>query len=328
MSPPPTFTRFAILGSGQVARSILTALLSLPFPTTPESITILTRHAPTSPPLPTSPIIKLALISSYSNTSDEITNILSTERSEVVIDATRVAEAGFHKTLVDAARKAEGVKLFVPSEFGNVTDEREGRDEGDFKGAVRAYLRGVGLPFVAIFCNCFISAVPWLVQSDQGKFYILGEGNTPASYTALPDVARFLAHILTTLPLHPTTSPSNSDRLAPPTSLSNSSFRLQSSRLTLLQLHALPSFSHLPLVHLPLSSSIPPSAPGKEDEEGTAFATLVQWWTEGGRCSTGWDWEAGKDREGWAGSGNGVVGTEGWGWERVEDVYGKEGTGV
>lgn len=81
---------------------------------------------------------------------------------------------------MDAARKAEGVKLFVPSEFGNVTDEREGRDEGDFKGAVRAYLRGVGLPFVAIFVRLSLS-VPIYPANEMGYVWCSATASSPPS---------------------------------------------------------------------------------------------------------------------------------------------------
>jgi hypothetical protein len=102
------------------------------------------------------------------------------------------------------AAKAAGVKLFVPSDFGNRT---EGKTQGmwGIKESVKEHLVKIGLPYARFFTGAFID---WfLVNNPQhgafdwehGKVVIKGSGSTPISWTAQRDVARYVVYVLTKL---------------------------------------------------------------------------------------------------------------------------------
>lgn len=124
--------------------------------------------------------------------------------------------------LADAAKKA-GVKLFVPSEFGNDT---RGRTEGmwGIKDAVRKHLEGIDLPYAQFFNGAFID---WFIVNHpehgafdwaKGKIVIKGSGNVPITWTTQKDVARYVTYILTKLT---------------PTQLKNATFAIEGERKTL-----------------------------------------------------------------------------------------------
>ncbi|KZT25506.1 NAD-P-binding protein [Neolentinus lepideus HHB14362 ss-1] len=104
-----------------------------------------------------------------------------------------------HK-LADAA-KATGVKLFLPSEWGLYS---KGVREGFYiaHDSIHKHLDKIGLPYTLVYTgmwsdSIFTPAFGWDVPA--GKVTIVGEGNTPITWTTRRDAARFLAHILTTL---------------------------------------------------------------------------------------------------------------------------------
>lgn len=112
---------------------------------------------------------------------------------------------GIQLPLADAAKSA-GVKLFVPTEFGNPTDDPSTISEKSplaVKVATHKKLRELGLPYALFFTGPFTDFcfVPFLgVDLENGKASVGGDGNTPISWTARPDIARFLAYVLTELP--------------------------------------------------------------------------------------------------------------------------------
>ena len=59
---------------------------------------------------------------------------------------------------IAVAAKEVGVKLFVPSDFGNVTD---GETEGFFgaKGNIKVQLKALGLPYAAFYTGPFADYV-------------------------------------------------------------------------------------------------------------------------------------------------------------------------
>ncbi|KAJ7599289.1 hypothetical protein C8J56DRAFT_770131 [Mycena floridula] len=86
------------------------------------------------------------------------------------------------------AAKAAGVKLFVLSEFGDVTE---------------GHLKAIGLPTARFYTGCFSSYVPWFTDLNvNGKINILKRhsGTQPITWTAEEDIGGFVAHVLMTLP--------------------------------------------------------------------------------------------------------------------------------
>ncbi|KAG1731120.1 hypothetical protein EDD22DRAFT_982591 [Suillus occidentalis] len=106
--------------------------------------------------------------------------------------------------LADAAKEA-GVKLFVPSEFG-VSPPAVGlaHEKHAFAGSFsisQSMRKSIGLPTLRVYNGLFHDFVPWLTAlTDTGKFHIVSKGDMPGSFTAISDVAGYVAHILTTQP--------------------------------------------------------------------------------------------------------------------------------
>ena len=119
------------------------------------------------------------------------------------------------------ASKEAGVKLFIPSEFGHVT---EGETEGLFgaKAGIQTQLKRLGVPYAVFYTGLFADFVwePYVcrhlflysyveVQPDQrfldldvesGKVKVAGDGNKRISFTSRTDIARYLSYVLTRLP--------------------------------------------------------------------------------------------------------------------------------
>ncbi|KAI0259729.1 hypothetical protein BC834DRAFT_604478 [Gloeopeniophorella convolvens] len=103
--------------------------------------------------------------------------------------------------LVDAAKEA-GVKLFVPSEFAGSPDNAKGGFYS-LKVEQRAKLDAVGMPRVIFYSGIWSDRIwtgfyQWDILS--GKIVVGGDGNEQISWTSLADSARFIVHVLTTLP--------------------------------------------------------------------------------------------------------------------------------
>ncbi|BGP24101.1 hypothetical protein JCM10295v2_003003 [Rhodotorula toruloides] len=115
---------------------------------------------------------------------------------------------------VDAAAKEAGVKLFVPGEFGNPTTNIEQAEVHPImygKKQIQDLLKSVGLPTLLVFngpfsdttFNAFLG-----FDAATGRIRLVGKGDTPISWTTRLDVARFLAHYLSTLTSFPSASES------------------------------------------------------------------------------------------------------------------------
>lgn len=285
------FTSYAVLGAGMVGNAFIGALLAAK----PDvSIVILTRSESKSSSLPAeianNPQIKTAVVDNTSVAS--MSAALKEHKVEVLVDTVPVYVAAFHNVVVDAAKEAGTVKLFVPSEFGFVT---EGGDVSPSQRVdVQKHLKEVGLPFVVIQTGVFTEWIPIIAQTQSGKFHIVGSGNTPFSTTAVNDIAGFLAQLLTGYPL---------------SKLANTYYRLQGSRTTMNEVAA--KFG-LPVEHVDAI----PSFNGQD----TMILTGLQMLLESGKGSIGWEFEKGVDNERLAGTGNKFW--EGHVWRTVEDVHG------
>jgi len=104
---------------------------------------------------------------------------------------------------LSVAAKAARVDLFVPSEFGGDT---RGVTEG-FSAAkhnVRQKLEAIGLPSALFFTGPFSD---WIFEQtflgfdiQNGKIEVGGDGDALCSFTSRRDIARYLVHVLLTLP--------------------------------------------------------------------------------------------------------------------------------
>ncbi|KAI0067435.1 NAD-P-binding protein [Artomyces pyxidatus] len=113
-------------------------------------------------------------------------------------------------TIAEAAFEA-GVKLFVPSEYGGVTEGNEALFAG--KARLHAKLKEIGIPHLLVYTGPFADYT-WAqkvilansgnmvldLDIEHGKVAVGGDGNSPITFTARPDIARFLVYALTKLP--------------------------------------------------------------------------------------------------------------------------------
>ncbi|KZT54375.1 hypothetical protein CALCODRAFT_499888 [Calocera cornea HHB12733] len=105
------------------------------------------------------------------------------------------------QTALARIAKDNGVKLFVPSEFGMPTI---GGTTGlwGLKNSQRLALEQMGLPYALFFTGAFTdtSFGPDLgFDLPNGKVNLAGTGNNLVSFTSRPDIARYVVHVLTSL---------------------------------------------------------------------------------------------------------------------------------
>ncbi|KZO98446.1 NAD-P-binding protein [Calocera viscosa TUFC12733] len=121
---------------------------------------------------------------------------------DVVISTVITTALNVQEPLGDAA-KAAGVKLFVPSEFGGDTRQHT---EGPYalKAIQRRRLGQIGLPWAAFVTGPFADAIFYVPHLGfdiaNGKIEVGGTGDSLASFTSRRDIARYVVHVLTSLP--------------------------------------------------------------------------------------------------------------------------------
>jgi hypothetical protein len=109
----------------------------------------------------------------------------------------------------------------------------------------------------------FLEWLPWIATlGGDGKFYIVGKGDRPISWTALSDISGFVAHVFTTLPAE---------------SVKNVSFRTQGDRVSLNELGVRSGMEVLHVEALP------------EGMPHAYLRNLLMKAADEGRGSTGWD---------------------------------------
>ncbi|EJD07548.1 NAD-binding protein [Fomitiporia mediterranea MF3/22] len=194
------YKTFAVAGAGNLGKFVVEELLSKKNSGVISSVILLTRNADERNEL----VAKGAkpVVIDYNS----LPSIQSALSGVDVVISTLPPVANQDDLAVGA--KAAGVKLFVPSEFGNVTD---GFTEGVWgkKDALKKKLREeIKLPYAAFYNGPFTD---YIFQKGgvaeksgfdfvNGKITIPGSGTTEISWTTLRDVARFVAHVLTALP--------------------------------------------------------------------------------------------------------------------------------
>ncbi|KAF8600050.1 NAD(P)-binding protein [Ceratobasidium sp. AG-I] len=102
------------------------------------------------------------------------------------------------------AAKSVGAKLFVPSEFGNPFEGEEESDTFRAKRELNALAKSIGMPITIIMTGlfpdyCLVPIMGW--NFEEKKVDVWGTGDEKATWTMMPDIARYVAYILGNVPL-------------------------------------------------------------------------------------------------------------------------------
>uniref|UniRef100_K3WWF9 NmrA-like domain-containing protein n=1 Tax=Globisporangium ultimum (strain ATCC 200006 / CBS 805.95 / DAOM BR144) TaxID=431595 RepID=K3WWF9_GLOUD len=209
----PLFKSFAVVGAGSFGAVVVTELL-----TRNVSVKVLTRDDTKSElhalKEKGASIVKVGY-------SDE--QALHKALSDVDVVLSTISQ--FSLLLqIEIARiaKAAGVKLFVPAEYDVTVAERL----NSYKKLVLDGLKGVEIPYTLFYTGFFTEFFSWFFDYNYAEGYIsvVGDGNRPFSATTRLDIARFVAHVLT--------SAETSD-------LHNAIFRIEGDRKSPLEIAAL-----------------------------------------------------------------------------------------
>ncbi|KAH7882028.1 hypothetical protein F5I97DRAFT_1962031 [Phlebopus sp. FC_14] len=285
-----TNLKFALFGAGRsIGIPIVKAFVEINHP-----ILVIARPTSALPDLPEHPLISVVRVDATS--VSEITNVLREHKVDVVISTVSYIQGGVgaQKAVADASKDA-GVKLFVPSEFG--VPSGGGPDPtSKAKSEFADYLKTIDLPSLRIYCGLFHHVIPWFsgVQ-ETGMFYIVGKGATPQSYTAVSDVAGYVAHVLT-----------STETLS---DLFNVELRIEGQRATLTELAAL-LYEDLPVKYV---DALP-----RDTLHFWEIREHLQNNGDRGIGSSGWDWSTCTDDQGRAKQGNALW--PGHHWLTVQEV--------
>ncbi|EEB92791.1 hypothetical protein MPER_08650 [Moniliophthora perniciosa FA553] len=181
-----TYKSFAVVGAGDIGTHIVNAFVSIGV----HPVVLSRKSSPQPKNLPSS--ITVAKVEGY-NAVDEVAAVFKEHNVEVVIAALGTTALEFEYPLAEAAKKA-GVKLFVPSEFGFVSEGvsklSEQKDSAhDWKDKFAEHIREMGLPFARFFVGSFFGYIPWFTAYEEhGKVNIFGKGDQPVSFTDEADI--------------------------------------------------------------------------------------------------------------------------------------------
>ncbi|KAH7908252.1 hypothetical protein BJ138DRAFT_377761 [Hygrophoropsis aurantiaca] len=277
-----TYTSFAIAGAGpSIGIPIVKALLSRN-----ARVLVLSRPSSSSVKLlPEHDNLKVAPVD-YADTA-AVSALLQEHNIRVLISAMSYQDGALdaQRPLADAA-KAAGVELFVPSEYG-LPSAGAVHGVSATKEGVAAYLKDLGISSLRLFNGLFQEYIPWVTAVDEtGEFNVVGRGETPVSFTAIADVAGYLAHVLTK---------------HPPAKLANVQLRIEGQRASLSEIYEL----YRPRSKIPVKyvDSIAGTVPVRDFLQGEF---------EKGAGSTGWDNELERDDAAAAGSANGLWDDHKW----------------
>ncbi|KAJ7657487.1 hypothetical protein B0H17DRAFT_1213527 [Mycena rosella] len=279
-----SYKSFAVIGAGALGSTIVAAFAAQNLP-----VVVLARPGSKSTDkLPAG--AKLATV----DTSDAaaVAAIFKEHTVDVVLSAITGNAIGAQKSLIEAA-KAANIKLFVPSEYGVPT---EGLNEGVWaeKNQIAKQLKSAGIPSLRIYNGIFTEYIPWLfLNAETKKIHIVGKGEAPLSATALPDVAGFVVHVLTTLPS---------------AELENKIFRIEGERTKANDLGAL----------FKTAVEYVTEIPGEMGDIKTAVATEL----DSGLGSTGWSVVTKSEGTGDAAASSANKLWPGHHWKTIKEVHG------
>lgn len=285
------FKSFAIVGAGpHIGIPIVKAFLAIGAP-----ILVIARPTSTNTSALPDDDPNLKVVRADYTSASEVSAVLRENKVDVLISTVTFVFGGVvvQDVLADAAKEA-GVKLFVPSEFG-VSPPAVGLAHE--KHAFAVYAKSIGLPTLRVYNGLFQDFVPWLTAlTETGKFHIVSKGDMPGSFTAISDVAGYVAHILTT---------------QPPSRLLDVEVRIEGQRTTLLEISALYKGS-VPVVHC---DALP--------TEGVLAADVRTRYQQGfdvGKASCGWNPDTETDDAELASKDNSLW--EGHRWLTIGEVLG------
>ncbi|KAJ6466126.1 hypothetical protein C8R47DRAFT_1188118 [Mycena vitilis] len=246
-----TYKSFAVIGAGTLGVPLIEALV-----TKNVSVVLLSRPGSSAKPVPAS--VQVVHVD-YTDAA-AVAEVFEQYNVDVVLPTITATAGAAQRALADAAKLAQ-VKLFVPSEYGFPSDGCTEGIHGE-KNEIDVYLKFLTIPTARIYNGLFTEFIPWLTgyTAENGKFAIVGKGEAPVSFTAVPDIAGFVAHILTTLP---------------PSQLENRIFRLEGERASLNDVAGL----------FKASIEYVDSVAGEAAELKTGVAREL----DSGAGSTGWD---------------------------------------
>ncbi|KAH7099988.1 NAD(P)-binding protein [Auriculariales sp. MPI-PUGE-AT-0066] len=185
-----TYSTFAVAGgAGGLGSFITKALVSQG-----AQVVVLTRSHDT--------VVASGAIAKVVDYADPASLSATLQGVEVVVSTLSRAGIAQQPALADAA-KAVGVKLFVPSEFGNPTVGKTPESLHYNKAALHQHLRKIELPYTLYFTGFFsdYDFIPPLGFDIANKtITIVGTGTVPISFTTRSDIADFVAYTLTHLP--------------------------------------------------------------------------------------------------------------------------------
>ncbi|KAJ7443255.1 hypothetical protein B0H11DRAFT_2093161 [Mycena galericulata] len=279
-----SYKSFAVIGPGALGSAIVAAFAARNLP-----VVVLARPGSKSTDkLPAG--AKLAT----ADTSDAaaVAAVFKEHTVDVVLSTVTGYAIGAQKSLIEAA-KAANIKLFVPSEYGVPT---EGLNEGVWaeKNQIAEQLKSAGIPSLRIYNGIFTEYIPWLfLNAETKKIHIVGKGEAPLSATALPDVAGFVVHVLTTLPS---------------AELENKIFRIEGERTKANDLGAL----------FKTAVEYVTEIPGETGDIKTRAATEL----DSGLGSTGWSVVTKSEGTGDAAAGSANKLWPGHHWKTIKEVHG------
>ncbi|ESK91437.1 endo- -beta-xylanase precursor [Moniliophthora roreri MCA 2997] len=262
-----TYKSFAVVGAGDIGTHIVNAFVSVGV-----HPIVLSRKSSSQPKdLPSS--ITVVKVEGY-DAVDEVAAAFKGHNVEVVVSAIGTSALELEYPLAEAAKKA-GVKLFVPSEYGLVTEGvSKVSDDKDsvlvWKDKFAEHIRETGLPFARFFVGLFFGYVPWITAYEQnGKVNIFGKGDQPVSFTDEADIGGYVVYVLTNLP---------------PKQLENACFRIEGDKTTMQELAK----------RLKKEIAYVEHVPGEPLND--LKNRLVRLW-DAGKGSTSWDYALGARRE-------------------------------
>ncbi|KAJ7184435.1 hypothetical protein C8R46DRAFT_1299418 [Mycena filopes] len=279
------YKSFAVVGGGLIGLPIVEALAAAPQNV---HVVLFSRPGSSTKTVPNGvPIVEL----DYSDVT-ALATALQEHKVDVVLSTISTRGLDAQGPLVEAAKIA-GVKLFAPSEYGFPT---EGQTEGalGMKMQVVDHLRRLGIPTVQFYTGLFIEGLPSLTGfKENGKVKIVGKGEAYASFTAIADVAGFVAYVLTNFP---------------PNALENREFRMEGERA---RMKDMGKIFNTTVEHLE------PVPNDKADLQMMLLQVLSS-----GLGSTGWDVINNKEGSGADGAGSANSLWPGHQWKGIKEVLG------
>jgi len=276
------YKSFAVVGAGTVGLPIVNALAA-------QNVTVIVLSRPGSSTKTVPSGVQVVQVDF--NDAVAVAAVLKEHKVDVVLSTVTTTASAAQKSLVDAAKLA-AIKLFVPSEYGFPT---EGQTQGPLavKNEIAEYLKSANIPSTRIYTGAFTEFIPWLADySAGGKIKVIGKGDAPISYTSIPDIAGFVAYILTT---------------HPPSELENRILRLEGDRASLNEL----------AVQFKTSVEHVDSIEG----EGGEFKTRLHNLIDAGAGSTGWDGVKNAEGTGSNAAGSGNALWPGHHWQTIKEVH-------